>query len=1349
MATRHVRSSAGSRFRRRWAVFSLAALTLGGTAIWLAPAVLVLTHLRDRPLQMLFAGIDGSVLSGGASWNWLGGSEYRNVTLLDRNGRPVAAVQRVVIERGLVALALDPTQLGTVRLIGATALVEVRRGGSTLEDILAPWLATRASAPPQAPVSFEIELVDAAVELVDLERRDAWQITELLAAGTVRPDARLAGWTVSGRVLHSGQPAADLMAAFTHTVPTKTAEHGRGMQLDRTTIAAGATAMLTRDGGWSVSSPAAPVPTLPRTLAIATNRLPLGISSVVATRFDTEHLLDGLADVRVDILLPLTAADTGSQGTGRPRATGNESLQISGVISGLQLALCHADTLAEIASIARCEIPLDISLTRQLLTVRHLKATSPLFTAEASGRIQIPQGNSWDWAEALIGEDFALAADIDLAAASRAIPGGLSVRPDVRVTAGQLQLAAAAHADGGDRLLEVRVTSRDLAAVQSVAATAAGGSGDDATPAIAAHERLLRWNEPFTAWLRGRRGPARSDSLHIEEARIASPAVEVLATGHAGSASLQWTVDIDKLIQEAAEVLDLESLTMAGMARGKIDIGRSVANGAQTAKISASLANFALLAPGRPAWRDKEITLEAEVCGSLAGGAVLVDQAHAKVLSADDSLELTLNGGTLIDLWAGLGSPAAGAANYTPWVRAAQDSQGITADCSLAGDLARWQARLMGIYPLATAGDLALAGKLQLSASLTARGDSWQIERAGGEIEKLVATFAGRQISEPRLVVSAAGLLHPATGRLEISSAEILTATVSLRSGGAALLGTDTSPSASAGDSLIDRLRGKVQWQADVGRLEKWIVSPLAAASWPAGGRAWGTLEILDTPTGLNLLLEATGNQLSLSSVPDSVPTRSAAATPQPVWTEPRARLILEVTRGGAAPVASERLTINKLALESSTVALTASGGVSEWSSRRLVDLSGTLVYDWELLSRLLTPWTGGRVRLAGGGARPFALRGPLRTAAQDLVNSQRGPQSTAPLEVAGPGAGTGAIALPDNWLATARGNPALADTSEQTRVWLPVATAVRPQDSAANWLRCLSVDTSTAWSAAEVEGVQVEAGEMAVRLFEGQLALGPFDLGVSGGRVRGAPWLRLLPAPAELIVPPGRMVDRVAVSKWFCDRWLAWIVPLIGHSTRTEGVMSVDLAGARLPLGDFFAGEMSGQVLFEKFEVTPGSQSQPFVNLLIKLQSLVDPRFAFGDKTVLLRVRPEPLRIKLADRRLWHDGLVMEMGQLLVRTAGSVGADESLAMVVEVSLRGDIAAATPVVGQLLRTPLAIPLRGTVSRPQFDAGSIDTILGRIVENTAQAVINDGIGRGLNNLEGLFGNPQPPPAPLNK
>jgi len=86
-----------------------------------------------------------------------------------------------------------------------------------------------------------------------------------------------------------------------------------------------------------------------------------------------------------------------------------------------------------------------------------------------------------------------------------------------------------------------------------------------------------------------------------------------------------------------------------------------------------------------------------------------------------------------------------------------------------------------------------------------------------------------------------------------------------------------------------------------------------------------------------------------------------------------------------------------------------------------------------------------------------------------------------------------------------------------------------------------------------------------------------------------------------------------------------------------------------------------------------------------------------------------------------------------------SVGADGTLAMMVEVAFRGDIAGATPIVGQLLRTPLVIPLKGTVNRPQFDARSIDVIVGRIVENTAEAVIGPNLSRSL---ETLFGNPQP-------
>ena len=39
-----------------------------------------------------------------------------------------------------------------------------------------------------------------------------------------------------------------------------------------------------------------------------------------------------------------------------------------------------------------------------------------------------------------------------------------------------------------------------------------------------------------------------------------------------------------------------------------------------------------------------------------------------------------------------------------------------------------------------------------------------------------------------------------------------------------------------------------------------------------------------------------------------------------------------------------------------------------------------------------------------------------------------------------------------------------------------------------------------------------------------------------------------------------------------------------------------------------------------------------PLIKLLAKLQSVVDPRFAFGDQVVFLRARPDPVRVRIAD---------------------------------------------------------------------------------------------------------------------
>jgi hypothetical protein len=592
----------------------------------------------------------------------------------------------------------------------------------------------------------------------------------------------------------------------------------------------------------------------------------------------------------------------------------------------------------------------------------------------------------------------------------------------------------------------------------------------------------------------------------------------------------------------------------------------------------------------------------------------------------------------------------------------------------------------------------------------------WQWTRAGCEIEKLVMRHEGREIVEPRVVITSAGRVDAVSGKIDISSGELLSTSLSLRTGGLTWLPATTA------EWPVERLRGRMQWQADIGRVEPWLVPAAVAKSWPAGGRGWGTIEIIDTQAGVNLLVEATGSQLVLSSG-----GREGQAA-RPVWTEPRVAGALEITRPrGASGTLADQLRIDRLSVESSTLAVAATGRLDDWSARRVVTLDGTAAYDWQQVSRLLSPWTGGRITLVGSEGRPFALRVPLAAG--------------GPVEVtaAGGGSPSATVPLPADWLAATRGTE--AEPNLAMRVTRPASASVRPNDDR---FKSLAIDTTASWLGGDVAGFPLAAGEVAVRLLEGQLAFGPFDIPVAGGRVRGAPWVRLVPAPGELVIPPGRLAERVALSEQTCRQIALWLSPVLGHATHAAGVVSVDLAGARLPFGDAFGGELAGQLTFENLELKPSPGVQPLVNLLVKLQSVVDPRFAFGDKAVLLRVRPDPVRVRLAGRRIAHEGLVMDSGQLVVKSQGSVGQDGSLDMRLEVALRGDLVGQTPVLGTLFRTPLVVPLKGTVEKPQFDAAAMESILSRIVENTAEAVLKDGIGRGL---EAVFGQPSAPaPAP---
>ena len=1256
----------------------MAALAVTGFAVWLAPAVAVLTNLRDRPLVAAFEGIDGTVASGSAKWNWLHGIEYRDVVINDHNGKTIAHLPLVQLDRGLLHLSFDLTSLGTVRLFSPQIFIEVRSGSTTLEDLLAPWLARSSS---NASIRATIEVSDGRLELVDSVRQDTWQLDGLMASASIRPELRSGGWTVSGRLEHLIQNGAAMASLASTVKPAPSVIEGN--PATTRSVAVAATTALSREGGWSVSAPENT-----DGLVITTNHLPLGFSRVVATRFSWPLVVDGFADVRLDIDPGSTSSET------------RVPLRIAGLANGSRIVISDAISGSERFNIDRCEIPLELSLDGDRLRIGKLSATSPLIRAEAAGSIRLVRGGPWEWLDSLSREDFAFSAEIDLAAVSKATPGGLQIRPDVKVTGGQLQLSASAHGDGDARVFEIRAGSLDLSAVQG--------------------ERLLRWNEPFSAWLKARR-IGTSDSVVVEEARLTSTAIEISGKGTAANSTLEYSVDLDTFLSEVSEVIDTKNVELAGIARGTLQFAKGDAAESFIATATTSLTDFVVAMPSRSPWRDSQLTLESQIRGTLSPTALVIDSAQMIAGAQEDRMEVMLTGGMLVDLWSG-GS----------LFRTAPAVEQVTADLTLSGDLARWQGRLSGWPGAPLPGGFSLAGRGALSAAVTARGTQWEITRAGGELENVVLEVGARRIEEPRVVTSAVALWQPSTGNFEISSAEVLTASVSLRSKNVIV------SSARPGSlwNIFENVRGKMEWQADVARVEKWLLTPLAAASWPAGGRAWGTAELSDDPEGIRLRMQVTGSQLALASVSATAALGiGPASAPKPVWSEPKASASIEVIHARGI----DQLIVRQASLESATATFSAAGTIDAASGQRVVDLNGTVGYDWDAVSHLLSPWTKSIIHLSGGGARPFALRGPLRGTAQKGSPRTRGIMAGVPFALPDRSATENtprSLALPADWLDAARG---LDQAAEETLVLPPLKTPLQTH----SLLHALAAETSIAWTAGDVEGLSIDAGDMAVRLFDGQLALGPLDIGISGGRLRAAPWIRLSPEPMELVIPPSRLLENVTLSEHACDRWLRTIAPLLAQSTRAQGRVSIDLANARVPLGDPLSGDISGRILFDTFEVTPGAPAAPLVMLVRKLQTLIDPTLAFNDKQLFIRVRNEPVRFRLVERRIWHDGLIMDTGQVVAKTSGSVGADGSLAMNLELSFRGDVVGTTPIVAALVKTPLVVPLRGTVNQPQFDSSQIDIMLARIVEHAVKNVIADSIGRGL---EGLLGIPKAPPAP---
>jgi len=278
---------------------------------------------------------------------------------------------------------------------------------------------------------------------------------------------------------------------------------------------------------------------------------------------------------------------------------------------------------------------------------------------------------------------------------------------------------------------------------------------------------------------------------------------------------------------------------------------------------------------------------------------------------------------------------------------------------------------------------------------------------------------------------------------------------------------------------------------------------------------------------------------------------------------------------------------------------------------------------------------------------------------------------------------------------------------------------------SPASWRGPLSLATGQAtaalkWDAADVYGFQVGPGEIKPALAGGALQIEPMELAVSQGKVFLAPKMRLAPEPMELTLPPGHLVQQVQINPRMCSFLLKFIAPVLADVTSAQGSFSIDLDGCRIPLSDPAKGEFAGRFIIHSIEIGPG----PLIHELATLM---------GRETPAQLRREGVVPFQMADGRIYHKDMELIFPDFTVRTYGSVGLDQTLAIMAEMPVPPKWLENNPAASALRGQTIRIPIAGTLQKPQLDRSVMDQLSRQFIRNAAKGMIEEGLNKGLDQL----------------
>jgi hypothetical protein len=217
-----------------------------------------------------------------------------------------------------------------------------------------------------------------------------------------------------------------------------------------------------------------------------------------------------------------------------------------------------------------------------------------------------------------------------------------------------------------------------------------------------------------------------------------------------------------------------------------------------------------------------------------------------------------------------------------------------------------------------------------------------------------------------------------------------------------------------------------------------------------------------------------------------------------------------------------------------------------------------------------------------------------------------------------------------------------------------------------------------------------------------------------------------------QIEIPAGRIVNGVALTEEACNSWLMFVAPILAEATRSEGEFSIDVDDTRLPLRDPLSGELDGKLLIERGQVLPGpllTELGEIIGNLIPGEGGGPVRNWLGLDRPLIQLEKQTVDFELHGRRMYHSPLEFRVRNVVVRTRGSVGVDQTLDIIAAISLSDEVVRRSPLLSRLQGQILEIPISGTLRKPRIDRSAI----GRLAQQFGSSAIEGAITQGLQRL----------------